>query len=75
MASVVITGWVEGCYTIRAIKTIREKAGIPLNEALAIVNRVIRNETVVVQVASSGTAQELAEALVATGLIANVALI
>ena len=71
MPSVAITGWTKGCNTVLAIKQIREKVAIPLNEALAIVNRVLDNHSVVVDVATSGSAMALAESLMELGLVAS----
>ena len=59
MPRVTITGWMKGCNTIAAIKEIREKAPMPLNEALEVVNRVLRNEQVVVCVPTHAAAQNL----------------
>jgi hypothetical protein len=71
MAKVAILGWREGCSTVAAIKEIREKASMPLNEALAIVNRVLSNEQVFLAVSTPSVAQALADALKIVGLIAN----
>jgi hypothetical protein len=71
MPGVAITGWNKGCNTVTAIKAIREKAHISLAEALAIVNRVLNNEHVVVPVSSPDVAQALADALGTMGLIAT----
>jgi hypothetical protein len=71
MPKVAITGWTKGCNTVAAIKEIREKAHMPLNEALEVVNRVLRNEQVMVPVLTSSAAQSLADALGGMGLIAS----
>jgi hypothetical protein len=71
MPRVAITGWKRGCNTVAAIKELREQASIPLNEALAIVNRVLGNEQVVVSVSTADTAQVLADSLEKIGLIAT----
>ena len=69
MSRVAITGWNRGCNTVAAIKELRERASIPLNEALALVNRVLGNEQVVVPVSIPATAQALADALEKVGLV------
>jgi hypothetical protein len=71
MTKVAITGWKKGCNTVAAIKEIREKAPMPLNEALDVVNRVLRDEQVIVPVSTSSAAQALADALGEMGLIAR----
>ena len=48
MSQVEITGWAKGCNTVSAIKELREKVPMQLNEAHALVNRVLQNERVVV---------------------------
>ncbi len=70
MSQVAITGWTRGCNTVSAIKELREKAAIPLNEPRALVNRVLQNERVSVQLSDSGAATQLAKSLNAIGLIA-----
>jgi len=70
MAKVAISGWTKGCNTVAAIKEIREKARMPLNEALDVVNRVLRNEQVMVPVSTCAAAQSLADVLGGLGLIA-----
>jgi hypothetical protein len=67
MAGVAITGWKRGCNTVAAIKELRDGAGIPLNEALALVNRVLGDE----QVPSPTAAQDLADSLEKIGLVAT----
>ena len=69
MSQVAITGWTRGCNTVSAIKELREKAAIQLNEAHALVNRVLQNERVSVQVSDSTAATQLADSLNAVGLI------
>jgi hypothetical protein len=71
MPTVAITGWTKGCNTIVAIKEIREKALLPLDKALAAVNRVLNNEKVMLAVSSPADAQALANALSGQGLIAT----
>ena len=71
MPRVTITGWTKGCNSIAAIKEIREKAPMPLNEALDIVNRVLRNEQVMVPVSTDAAAQSLADVLRGLGLFAS----
>ncbi len=71
MSQVVITGWKEGCNTVAAIKELRAIARIPLNEATDVVNRVLRNEQVVVEVPNPTTAEALANSLERIGLIAT----
>jgi hypothetical protein len=70
MSLVTITGWARGCNTVSAIKELREKAAIPLNEAHALVNRVLQNEQVTVRLADPRAATQLADSLNAIGLIA-----
>jgi hypothetical protein len=70
MPQVAITGWKNGCNTVSAIKELREKAAIPLNEAHSLVNRVLENERVCVRVSDSLAAAELADSLNAVGLVA-----
>lgn len=69
MTEVYITGWRKGCDTVAAIKEIRERAAIPLDQALTLVNRVLSNEEVAVPVSSPEVAQELANSLSELGLI------
>jgi hypothetical protein len=71
MPEVTITGWTKGCNTVAAIKEIREKAPMPLNEALDVVNRVLRNEQVIVSVSTLAAAQSLADVLRGLGLLAS----
>jgi ribosomal protein L7/L12 len=71
MPGVRIGGWKKGCNTVVAIKEIREKAGLPLNEALAFVNRVLANEQITVAVPTVTAAQSLVDSLERAGLIAN----
>ncbi len=71
MPKVVITGWTKGCDTVAAIKELRDKATMPLNEALALVNRVLKNEQVEVLVSTPTTAQALADSLERIGLVAT----
>ncbi len=70
MSQVAITGWMRGCNTVSAIKELRERAAIPLNEAHALVNRVLQNEQVSVRLPDSKSATQLADSLNAIGLIA-----
>jgi len=70
MPKITITGWRKGCNTVAAIKEIREKASIPLNEAAALVNRVLGNEPVVVPVSTIATARALVDSLEGIGLTA-----
>jgi hypothetical protein len=70
MSQVEITGWRKGCDTISAIKELREKAQLPLNDAHALVNRVLANERVVVSIANPVTATQLADSLGRFGLAA-----
>ena len=69
MPEVHISGWRKGCNTVAAIKEIREQAGIPLDKALNLVNRVLNNEQVLVPVSSCEIAQALAESLSRLGLV------
>lgn len=69
MPEIHITGWLKGCNTVAAIKEIRQRAAIPLDQALNIVNRVLNDEPVRVPVLSSEVAQELVEALRKFGLV------
>jgi hypothetical protein len=71
MPKVAITGWRKGCNTVAAIKQLREKASLPLNEALDVVNRVLCNEQVMVSVTSAAEAQSLVDVLVGLGLTAS----
>lgn len=70
MPEVSITGWRKGCNTVAAIKEIREKALMPLNEALALVNQVLSNQPVTVFVLSLTAARALADSLERVGLAA-----
>lgn len=70
MPQVAITGWTKGCNTVTAIKQMREKASLPLNEAHALMNRVLENERVVVSVSSPAAAKQLADSLNCVGLVA-----
>ncbi len=69
MPEVHITGWRKGCNTVAAIKEIRQRAAIPLDQALNMVNRVLNNEPVQVTVSSAEVAEGLAEALRELGLV------
>jgi hypothetical protein len=69
MPRVTISGWKIGCNTVTAIKEIREKASVPLNEAADAVNRVLRDEQVVITVPNRTVAQALADTLTEMGLI------
>ena len=71
MPKVAITGWKRGCNTVAAIKELRERASMPLNEALALINRVLGNEQVVVPVSTLTTALALADSLEKIGLVAT----
>lgn len=73
MSSVIINGWTKGCDTISAIKEIRKKARMPLNEALDAVNRVLTNGTVEVALSSPAKARALAKVLAKMGLIVTTA--
>ncbi len=73
MTAVEISGWQKGCNSVAAIKEIRARAGIPLNEALALVNQVLANEKVMVHVSCLTDASELVDELEKTGMIAQVA--
>jgi hypothetical protein len=70
MAEVLITGWRKGCDTVAAIKELREKVPMPLNEAHALINRVLGNEKVRVVVPTPAGATSLTESLGKIGLIA-----
>ena len=72
MIAVEISGWRKGCNSVAAIKEIRSRAGIPLNEALALVNRVINNEKVAVCVPCPNDASQLVDELARVGMIAQV---
>jgi len=72
MITVEISGWQKGCNSVAAIKEIRARAGIPLNEALALVNRVLNNETVFLGVPGLKDASQLVDALGTNGMIAQV---
>ena len=69
MPEVYIAGWRKGCNTVAAIKEIRERAALPLDQAHNLVNRVLNNEQVVVPVSSPEVARELADSLSKLGLI------
>jgi len=71
MFSVAITGWKKGCNTVAAIKELRERSSIPLNEALALVNRVLGNEQIVVPVSTAAAARALADSLEKCGFVAT----
>jgi hypothetical protein len=66
-----ITGWKEGCDTVNAIKAIRDNASIPLNESLAIVNRVLHKEPASVPIPSTAVGQTLVNILTRLGLVAK----
>jgi hypothetical protein len=70
MSQVAITGWTKGCNTVSAIKELREKTPMRLNEAHVLVNRVLGNERVVVCVSSPAAAKRLADSLNSIGLLA-----
>ena len=72
MTAVEISRWQKGCNGVAAIKEIRAKAGIPLNEAHALVNRVLANEKAVVCVPSRTDALQLVEELGRVGMIAQI---
>ena len=72
MASLRLFGVEPGCDTVRAIKAIREGAGLRLNEALAIVNRVLGKEEVFVSAATLDQAHELPNRLTKIGMVVEV---
>jgi hypothetical protein len=67
-----IFGWQQGCNSVAAIKELRARAGVPLNEALALVNRVLANEKVAVCVPCQKDALRLIEELRRVGMNAQV---
>ena len=74
MITVEISSWQKGCNSVVAIKEIRARAGIPLNEALALVNRVLNNEKVTVDVTCLHDASQLVDELGRVGMIAQVSM-
>ena len=70
MSQVAITGWTKGCNTVSAIKELRENTTMPLNEAHALVNRVLGNERVEVRVSTAAAAKQLTDSLNRIGLAA-----
>ncbi len=68
MSKLVITGWRKGCSSLAAIKAIRARAHIPLNEAVDLVTRVLCNELVEVAVPTTSDAKALADSLSEAGL-------
>ena len=71
MVSVRLTGWRTGCNTVEAIKTLRDLAQLPLNEALATVNRVVAGECVEICTATEGRATQLVAMLDKHGVLAS----
>ena len=69
MPTVAITGWTKGCNSVAAIKEIRETALMPINEALDVVNRVLRNEQILVSVPTGMAAESLATELSRLGFV------
>jgi len=72
MTAIEISGWQKGCNSVAAIKEIRQRAGIQLNEALALVNRVLANEKVAVSVPCRKDALQLVADLGKVGMIAQI---
>ena len=70
MSTLAIVGWTKGCDTVAAMKCIRDKSPMPLNEAHGVMNRVLRDERVLVDVSDPFDADRLIEALEKFGLIA-----
>jgi ribosomal protein L7/L12 len=60
-------GWSRGLNKVELTKLIRGTAGMPLNEAHDVVNRLLTGEVVEVEVSSVESAQELADAAHALG--------
>ena len=71
MPFITISGWTKGCNTVSAIKEIRERAQMPLDDALAVVNRVLQDERVVISLPTLADAQALGAALSESGLLAS----
>jgi ribosomal protein L7/L12 len=72
MAVVEISAWQKGCNSVAAIKEIRARAGVALNEALTLVNRVLANEKVKVAVPRQDDAAQLVEELSKVGMTAQI---
>jgi hypothetical protein len=72
MTSVDISGWQKACNAVAAIKEIRTRASVPLNEALALVNRVLANEKVPLAVPYRADALQVVEELERVGMICKV---
>ena len=72
MVAVEITGWEKDCNTVAAIKEIRTRAGVPLNAALALVNRVLNDEQVTVSVQCLDDGSWLVDELGKVGMISQV---
>jgi hypothetical protein len=60
-------GWSRGMKKVALTKLIREAAGMPLNEAHDVVNRLLAGQVVDLDVASEKEARELADAARALG--------
>jgi hypothetical protein len=72
MAQISISGWRPGANTVHALKAIRDEANVPLNEAHALVTRVLNGETVVLLLRVNSKAENLAIRLRGLGLLAEV---
>jgi hypothetical protein len=73
MIMVEIVGWQHGCNSVAAIKKIRTRAKVPLDEALDVVNRVLANEKASVRVSGATDAALLVDELASLGMYAHVA--
>ena len=71
MTKVRFSGWSSGLDKVQLTKLIRERAGVPLNEAHDAVNRLLAGEKVEMRVSSQENAQRLATEAGALGVRAE----
>jgi len=72
MVMIRITGWKPGVNTVHAIKLIRNKAQIPLNEALSLVNDVLAGKNSSLRLSNIENASELVNLLNTLGMVAEI---
>ena len=72
MMHLVLKGWRPGLKKVSAVKLLQEQAGLSLISAKACVDRLLKNETVSVDMADAEDASELARELTNLGVICEV---
>jgi hypothetical protein len=69
--TVELCGWNEGFQTIDMMKILREKTGMQLGDALALVNRVLDGSVERVSFSSAASAEEFEREALGTGMKAR----